>query len=104
MAKYVFRGGYPRYYPTVPLFAKPGEVHDLDAAPDAEWSLADPETAPVAPISLNPTPVPQVVVVAPQDAAPDVEAVADDALRAAEALLEANPELARKLVEEVKNA
>lgn len=100
MAKYVFNGAYPRYYPTIPLFAKGGEVHELVSAPDADWSAVDavaPAVAPVAsPVTLT---VPDAVP-APQTAAP----APDDTLAAAEALLEANPELARKLVEEVKNA
>lgn len=105
MAKYVFNGAYSRYYPTIPLFTKNGEVHEIAAAPDADWSLVeDAVTAAVAPVA---TPVAQTApatVEAAQPTATAVETTAEDALKAAEALLEANPELARKLVEDVKNA
>lgn len=114
MPKYEFKGGYPVYYPNTGLFAKPGEVHILDAAPDSNWT-----EAPDAEVGKTLRPVETAVsaAVAPVAAAvakdaPDVakaaeavEPVAEDALHAAEALLEANPELAKRLVEEAaKNA
>lgn len=78
MPQFKYTGGYAAYYPDSGLFTKPGEVHTLDSAPDDRWQLADgSQSAP--------------------EAAPQTDAVAE-----AEALLEANPELAAKLVEEAK--
>lgn len=95
MAQFVFKGGYPRYYPTLALFTKPGEVHPLDSAPDADWAeVTDTAATAVAPAVTPVAPTP----------APTPAEVADDALKAAEALLEANPELAAKIVEDAKNA
>lgn len=82
MAKYEFTGGYARYYLSG-LFAKPGEVHELPSAPDADWKPAEASLAPATPV-----PVP----VATDDA--------QDAVRAVDALMAANPELAQKLVKE----
>jgi hypothetical protein len=112
MPKYVFKGGYPVYYPNTGLFTKPGEVHELDAAPDANWSAVvdDARTAvaavapAVAPVAAAVAKDAPDVVKAAENAAPAVEVAAEDALKAAEALLEANPELAARLVEEAKNA
>lgn len=82
MASYVFTGGYPTYYPTTGLFAKPGETHELAAAPDGNWTLATASA-----------PVPAAPVTQP------------DSIEAAEALLEANPALAEQIVREAaKNA
>lgn len=91
MAKYKFIGAYPRYYPTIPLFAKNGEVHEIASAPDADWQAVEDAQAPA--VATVAVPVAQTA-----------ETTADETLKAAEALLEADPELARKLVEDVKNA
>jgi hypothetical protein len=103
MPKFVFNGGYPRYYPTIPVFAKHGEVHELAEAPDADWSLAGPEMTAAAPVAAVPDTDTKTAENIAQKAAPALEVDADDALRAAEALLEANPALAARLVEEAKH-
>jgi hypothetical protein len=84
MAKFTYQGAYPRYYPTLSLFTKPGETHELDSAPDYQW-VTDGATV------SRETTKPAVTTPA--------EPVADE-LSAAEALLAANPALAHKLIEE----
>lgn len=91
MPQYVFNGGYPRYYPSVGLQANQGDVKDLDEAPDSDWTLADGSVKPAEaaiPIAVTNDPVKP----------------SEDALEVAEALLEASPELAQRLVDEAKNA
>lgn len=88
MPQYKFTGGYSAYYPDSGLFTKPGEVHTLDSAPDDRWAPVDGSVAPVAAPAVNDAPAPQE---------PQANAVAE-----AEALIEANPALAAKLVEEAK--
>jgi hypothetical protein len=95
MAQFTYQGAYPRYYPTLSLFTKPGETHELDSAPDAQWaavhSREGTESTPVA--------VPAISNVAQANIIPQAESPADE-LTAAEALLAANPALAHKLIEE----
>lgn len=93
MAKFVFTAAYPQYYPNTGLFAEPRKTYELDAAPDGNWRPAD-ETA-TAPVETAPAPV---------ASEPTATPVVDD-VEAAEALIEANPELAAKIVKEAaKNA
>jgi hypothetical protein len=101
--KFQFTGGYGRYYPLTGLWANPGDVQDLAEAPDSDWKpLGAAVSAPVAPVAVPVAPSVTEPEIAPQAPAPAVSEA--DTLQAAEALLEANPELARKLVEDVKNA
>jgi hypothetical protein len=83
VAKYEFTAGYARYYPQTGLYVNPGEVYDLPSAPDADWKAVDGSQTAA-------TPAP----------APESTDAPDESVKAAEALLEANPELAQKLVKE----
>lgn len=108
MAKYVYRGGGPVYYPATGFYANIGETHDWDTPPDTNWKLVEADTASstpvVAPSASEPAQVAETVAPAVAEPATPVDQT-QDAVHAAEALLEANPELARKLVEEAaKNA
>lgn len=76
MAKFIFKGTAPSYYTESGVFAEPGKTYELPSAPDANWAPADETTS-------NPAPAP-----------------AADAVAAAEALLEANPALAEKIIGE----
>jgi hypothetical protein len=103
--KLKYNGGYSRYYPVTGLFVKPGEVHDLDSAPDADWSAVEADAKAVAEaVAPVVAPVAEAVAKDAPDVANAAETAAEDVLHKAEALLEANPELAAKLVEDVKNA
>jgi hypothetical protein len=83
MAKYEFIGGYPLWYPFNGLYAKPGEVHELTEAPDANWRPVDGATASATAVPVS-----------------DATSAPNESVSAAEALLEANPALAEKLVKE----
>lgn len=83
MAKFTFTGAAPLYYTGSGLWAEPGKSYELEKAPDRLWTA---EGVP-APVEI-PAPVPVPAVAVP------------DAIHAAEALLEANPALAAKIVKE----
>ena len=105
MPKYQYNGGTGRYYPNTGLWTNPGDVHVLDAAPDASWTeVPDADTGG----SLRPAAAPVAAPAAPAtEATPQTADAASpdaDAIKEAEALLEANPELAARLVNEAKNA
>lgn len=88
MPKFKFTGSAPSYYPVTGLFAVPDQEYDLPNAPDHQWVAT--ESAPETP-APTPEPVP-----APSPA--------EDAVHAAERLLEAHPELAEKLLKDGDNA
>lgn len=88
MAKYTFVGAAPLYYINTGLWAHPGDVHELAVPPtDGNWVAGGASPVPIAAPEPAPAPSP-----------------AEDAVHAAEALLEANPELAAKIVKEAKSA
>jgi hypothetical protein len=88
VAKYTFTGAAPLYYTASGLWAEPGKAYELaDVPTDGNWVAEGASPVPVA----APEPVP-----APSPA--------EDAVHAAEALLEANPDLAAKIVKEAKGA
>jgi hypothetical protein len=100
MPNFMFKGGYPKYYPDSGLYVQPNEVYPLDSAPDADWVEApDAAGGTLRPVEAPTKPAEAVSATpATQDSQTDLEA--------AEALLESNPELAKRLVEEAgaKNA
>jgi hypothetical protein len=88
VAKYSFVGAAPLYYTASGLWAEPGKAYALEAPPaDGNWVPEGASPVPVAASEPVPAPSP-----------------AEDAVHAAEALLEANPELAAKIVKEAKSA
>lgn len=53
MPEYKFVGPEELYYPTLSLTASPGDVADLDSAPDANWQLVEPLNSNSAPTSTT---------------------------------------------------
>jgi hypothetical protein len=91
VAKFTFVGAAPLYYTGSGLWAEPGKAYDLDTPPtDGNW------------VAEGASPVASQVAKA--DLIPAAPSPAEDAMHAAEALLEANPDLAAKIVKEAKGA
>jgi hypothetical protein len=99
MARYTFNGDAAEYFPTSGIFAHRGDTYEWgDIVPPAnrgwvpEGGSVSRETQVAAPVAAAPSPAEAAAV------------SAADQVKAAEAYLEANPALAAKILNEVKNA